>query len=81
MLVSGLSRKISEQHLLGQTWVDTVFRVNSETGAILRLPKNASRPWIQNLSGKTKEKHVPYLGRLQTRFGVLRGMLLGRTAR
>ena len=66
---------------LEQTWVDVVSKVNAETGAIFWIPKNANRPWLQNLHGKTKEKYAPYLGRLQTRFGVLRGMLLGRAAR
>lgn len=33
------------------------------------------------LRKKVKERFPPYLGRLQCKFGILRGMLLGRAAR
>lgn len=66
---------------LEQTWTDIIFSINEKSGSVSWRPKNPNRTWIQGLGKKGKERFVPYLGRLQCKFGVLRGMFLGRAAR
>lgn len=64
-----------------QTWTDIVFNVNPFSGDIKWTAKNPNRPWIQSISEKAKQRRVPFLGRLQCPFGVLRNIPLSRAAR
>ena len=64
-----------------QTWTDLVFTINPASGAVTWTAKNPNRLWIQGAGDKTKERFVPFLGRLQCSFGLLRCLMLGRLAR
>ena len=64
-----------------QVWTDIIVRVDSASGHLSWSAKNPNREWVQGVAAKQKEKYPPYLARLQLKFGLLRGMLLGRAAR
>ena len=64
-----------------QVWTDIVVKVDSASGHLSWSAKNPNREWVQGVAAKQKEKYPPYLARLQLKFGLLRGMLLGRAAR
>ena len=64
-----------------QTWTDLVFSVDPMTRGVSWTAKNPNRLWVQGKGDKKKERYVPFLGRLQCPFGMLRCLLLGRLAR
>ena len=64
-----------------QTWTDVVFRADPVSGTIEWTAKNPNRLWVLGAGDKGKQRRVPFLGRLQCPFGLLRGLLLGRAAR
>ena len=49
----------------------------SPEGAFTWTAKNLNRQWINGDGPEQKERYPPYLGRLHTSFGSLRGRLLG----
>ena len=58
-----------------------MFSVDPMTRGVSWTAKNPNRLWVQGKGDKKKERYVPFLGRLQCPFGMLRCLLLGRLAR